>query len=251
MASLSVDRTEASRRQIAIAYTLAEPGWENTLQPLASRLTLEEQRELLQRRRLEDQWLFATGRTLLRHMLSDVATAPSGGWTFERMSRGKPRLRTSLDCSLQFNVAHAAKIVAATVTTENPIGIDVEDLRLAVDAMSIARTSFTALEVNRLQREPEERRRELFFTLWTAKEALAKAEGAGIARGLPPLDRYLAPLLAADPRTGLDTGAWSFWQSKPTVNHQLTVVAHRTADEKVVWRERCVAVSDLVRDVLG
>ncbi len=65
------------------------------------------------------------------------------------------------------------------------IGVDIEKIKNSMDYLNIAKRFFhpdeysTLLQITNLQQQQR-----AFFVLWTAKEALLKATGEGIAAGL-------------------------------------------------------------------
>ena len=92
---------------------------------------------------------------------------------------GKPGLPGVKD--LHFNVSHAGDWVVCAVSHQE-LGVDVERLR-DID-LRLAERFFHASEVRRLAQAGGTRRRDLFFELWTAKEAFLKADGRGLQRAL-------------------------------------------------------------------
>lgn len=122
------------------------------------------------------------GKAMLRQRLSriypDVAPTewrlgqkPSGQPTFCKPSGHKPGLFVSL--------AHTAGMVVCAVS-EHPVGIDVESCWRKVPIEPLAARYFSAEEHAKLQRLPAWQKAEMFFILWTLKEAYLKAHGRGI-----------------------------------------------------------------------
>lgn len=66
----------------------------------------------------------------------------------------------------------------------NLIGVDIERLKPRPNALALARRYFTAYEAGMLGTMPQPEREGAFHRLWTAKEALLKALGQGLAHGL-------------------------------------------------------------------
>lgn len=100
----------------------------------------------------------------------------------ERGSQGKPFAPALPD--LHFNLSHAGADVLLAFSGAGPLGVDVErmDRRVAIDA--IAARHFAPAEAAALARLAPDRRRDAFLHLWTRKEAVLKAIGAGLAYGL-------------------------------------------------------------------
>ena len=91
-------------------------------------------------------------------------------------AHGKPALAG--DSPLHFNLSHADGI-AACIVSDKECGIDCE--RVREYRPNVARRVFTAAELAMLEAAPESERGLLFFRIWTLKEALAKADGAGLS----------------------------------------------------------------------
>jgi 4'-phosphopantetheinyl transferase len=123
----------------------------------------------------------ASARTLLETLLMRYANLDHAP-TIERTDRGKP-FAPDLP-GLDFNMSHARDRVAIAFARAQPLGVDIEhiDRRVAVD--ELARRFFACAEAEALAALSAERRVSAFLRLWTRKEALLKAIGAGLAFGL-------------------------------------------------------------------
>jgi 4'-phosphopantetheinyl transferase len=100
----------------------------------------------------------------------------------ERGAQGKPFAPALPD--LHFNLSHAGADVLLALARCEPLGVDLEriDRRVAIDA--IAQRHFASAEAAALAELAPARRREAFIDLWTRKEAVLKAIGAGLSYGL-------------------------------------------------------------------
>lgn len=107
-----------------------------------------------------------------------LACAPA----IERGEQGKPFAPGLPD--LHFNLSHAGSDVLLAFARTEPVGVDLEHAgrRVAVDA--IAARHFAPAEAAALARLAPESRRDAFLHLWTRKEAVLKAIGAGLSYGL-------------------------------------------------------------------
>ena len=132
------------------------------------------------RRRELVQWPDARARqrSLLGSRLLQQALLRIGARaeTFASL-RHPPGARPVVDPPYEFSLAHCEGLVACAVTTDSPVGIDVERLgTLTAGAstlyLSPAERAWAAHDSTR------------FYTLWTRKEAVAKAAGL---RGLRDL----------------------------------------------------------------
>jgi 4'-phosphopantetheinyl transferase len=100
---------------------------------------------------------------------------------------GKPRLADS--SALHFNVTHSDGLGLIAFTRVGEVGIDVEAVQRDVEALDIASAHFTRNETALIAaaQKPQEQTR-IFLRLWTRKEAVLKAAGCGILRGLNTVD---------------------------------------------------------------
>ncbi len=97
-------------------------------------------------------------------------------------THGKPRL--AAPSSPRFNLSHCGDVVLLAIGRGVELGVDVEVLRPRPRALQLAQRYFTADEAAALAALPEDVRQQAFYRLWTAKEAVLKALGRGLAFGL-------------------------------------------------------------------
>jgi phosphopantetheinyl transferase len=114
----------------------------------------------------------------------------------ENDASGRPLVRTNHADDLRVSIAHKDDLAVALATRGEDVGVDVE--RIEARGESFAATAFTAAE--RALVLPGEDEAEWMTRLWTAKEAVGKRNGTGLAgnpRALPVTDRTGARLLCA------------------------------------------------------
>jgi 4'-phosphopantetheinyl transferase len=99
----------------------------------------------------------------------------------ERNAAGKPYL---LDQALQFNLSHSGGTLLIGLSRTQPLGVDIEGGARARPYLEIAQRYFTGDEAAALATLPTDALRSRFLELWSAKEAVLKAIGRGIAFGL-------------------------------------------------------------------
>ena len=99
-----------------------------------------------------------------------------------RTATGKPVFDTPN--APQFSLSHTDGIAVAALaeTSEGRIGVDFEWLR-PLDFDRIAARFFSPTELARYESIPSP---EIFFALWTEKEAMAKLSGNGLFGGMQP-----------------------------------------------------------------
>ena len=143
----------------------------------------QDERDRAARLRFErDRRRFVVARAALRELLGRyVGTAPDQ-IRFAYNPSGKPELRPEYGCSLKFNLSHSADLGVIAVTWGSEIGVDVEQIRTS-DFAEIARSFFAASEIEQLSAVPAHLQARAFFSVWTRKEAYAKARGDGLGDG--------------------------------------------------------------------
>src|SRR5262245_28337828 len=134
--------------------------------------------------RREDRRDYSLAHALLRLSLSRELDTSAGDLQFCSDTRGRSRLIQPVT-ELTFSLSHTRGLVAAAISTEAAVGVDVERIDAAVDHEAIARRHFSAREAMALTRcVDDDARRQRFFEIWTLKEAFLKASGVGLS-GLP------------------------------------------------------------------
>jgi 4'-phosphopantetheinyl transferase len=124
-------------------------------------------------------------RALLRRLLAESTGAPLG-WTFEVETSGRPIARQKGSARAPaIAISHSGGWVACAVARSGQIGIDIEVERPGRDIMGIAGLAFGDGERRDVEREGAA----AFYRIWTAREALAKARGYGLAEAADGIDR--------------------------------------------------------------
>lgn len=118
-------------------------------------------------------------RAAMRQILSIYLDRPPQSLAFETNKYGKPRL-TAPHGTVHFNLAHSRGLGLFAVSTQ-AVGIDVEYADHGLDWQALARHVFSDAELELLACEPVKQRRQLFFRLWTHKEAYIKGRGLGLS----------------------------------------------------------------------
>jgi 4'-phosphopantetheinyl transferase len=93
-----------------------------------------------------------------------------------------------------FNLTHTYDFTACAILDGAPVGIDAEDIRRPIEVGEMAARWFARSERRLLEQIAEERRAEMFFRIWTIKEAILKTTGHGL--------RIEPQLFAVDPARG-------------------------------------------------
>ncbi len=122
-----------------------------------------------------DEYLLS--RLLLRRILTGYLGKAPGPFTYGAF--GKPGLG---DNDLEFNLSHSRGRLLVAVCHGIPVGVDVERIDSDIDPIALARTGLPLSDQADLLAAPEESRREVFYTMWTHREACLKALGTGLGR---------------------------------------------------------------------
>lgn len=149
------------------------------------------------------------GRRALREVLAAYLVIEPDQVAFCTGAHGRPRLADSHDQSLGFNWSHSADRALIAIGRRITPGVDLEYLRPRPRAMELARRYFGDEEIATLAALPAADRSAAFLSLWTAKEAVLKAVGRGIAFGLDRLSiENTGSQLRLLSLEGDDVGAW-------------------------------------------
>ena len=122
---------------------------------------------------------------------------------------GRPALAAFHGDAFDFNWSHSGEQALVALARGVSPGIDLERLRTRVNALEIAQRFFTRDEAEWLHALGADARHAAFLELWTAREAVLKALGRGIAFGLDRLAFRHAPHgLVLQRLDGDDPAAW-------------------------------------------
>lgn len=218
---------------------------EPTLDLYRAWLTPEERQRLssfLNERRTRE---FIVGRGLLRRALAPVINREPHLIVFAASEQGKLVLDAPPEQAVQFNVTHTADLVACATCRTHPVGIDVEKINARVQVMDIAQRFFSADECAHMLQLDDLERRRFFFTVWTLKEALAKAHGFGLAAPLESSQFDVSPSRQVLGRTDYEPFAEGAWlaSSEPSPEHRLALCVLCGGHASVVIRAHGVSYS--------
>ncbi len=126
---------------------------------------------------------FTLCRAALRTVLCRTLRCSNDELSFRASKYGKPfALVGGVPASIAFNVSHSGQHGLIALAPEGRIGVDVEEISARKDIDGDIRLLFSPGERARLNRADGRRQLELFWSLWTMKEALVKASGTGLVR---------------------------------------------------------------------
>ena len=125
---------------------------------------------------------FTLCRAALRELLCRRLGCRNDQLSFSASRRGKPFvLIGGRAVSAAFNVSHSGKHGLIAVAPAGRIGVDLEERSRRRDLDTYIRLLFAPHERAALEAADAERKIDLFYSLWTMKEALVKAVGEGLA----------------------------------------------------------------------
>ncbi|MDO8991746.1 MAG: 4'-phosphopantetheinyl transferase superfamily protein [Daejeonella sp.] len=137
----------------------------------------------------KDRDSFISRRAALRILLSRYTDIPASEIEFIAGKNKKPELRAESD-KIQFNVSHSGELILIAISNTE-IGVDIERLEAGFNCTDILKHSFSEHEISCIEEASDSR--ELFFRLWTRKEAQCKASSKGLddeLRNIPCLDGW-------------------------------------------------------------
>jgi 4'-phosphopantetheinyl transferase len=159
------------------------------------RLTAELSEEETRRARAfhfdRDRATYIAAHAMLRRMLRETLGGQDPNFVLSPL--GRPELTPRRDGRPvpSFNLTHSGDFAACAILHGASIGIDAEDIRRPIDVDEMAGRWFHPSERQLLKRIAEVKRIEMFFRIWTTKEAIVKTTGHGL--------RIEPQLFAVDP----------------------------------------------------
>jgi 4'-phosphopantetheinyl transferase len=158
---------------------------------------------------------FVVARGALRLLLGRYLDVRPENIAITIENGGKPRLASEHAATdLRFNLSHSGELALIAVALGGEVGVDVEQLREVSDLERIAQRYFHPTEVEDMLNTASNQKIAAFLRCWTAKEAVLKAHGTGIAERL---DTFRVPQsagfegwidLSEMPRSAQDSQCW-------------------------------------------
>lgn len=175
--------------------------WRISLSPPQDRINLffeslsPEEKQRSTRFHLDrDRRRFTVARGSLRSILSEYLNKSPAELQFASGPYGKPFIvHTSSIHEIQFNLSHCEDLVLIAVTDRRLVGIDVERVQKLRNLHLMLDRFFTGQEREFVDSAPRGQKFAAFLTLWSRREACAKALGLGLAAALSALDVPVYP----------------------------------------------------------
>lgn len=145
-------------------------------------------------------------RALLRSLLAEHE-GESAGWRLTRDDDGAPRLHACGGAEPPYcSLSHSGHMVACALDPIGRIGIDIERIRTDRRILEISEASFGPSECAAVECGGAE----AFYRVWTLREALAKASGAGFSLLLNRVD--MVPVSPDAPPDDRRSCRWRYWR---------------------------------------
>jgi 4'-phosphopantetheinyl transferase len=162
-------------------------------------LSPEERARAAKFRSLADERRFCASRLLFRQLVADHLGMKPGEVRFGAPPGAKPVVIVPSGTRELFSsLSRSVDFCAAALSDEGEVGVDIEQERDGVDILAAGNAWLNEGEnLAVLSMEGEPARREAFFRLWCAREAVSKALGLGLA--LAPGDGSVEGLLRESP----------------------------------------------------
>lgn len=129
---------------------------------------------------------YAATRVALRQAIGVSLSVEPASLCFTYDDVGRPAV-IDAPTGFDFNVSHSGDFAMIAWSRTRRVGIDIESKRVRLDWRALAKTVFGPHDRMIVEALPPHAQLDAFFDVWTAKEALLKAIGVGIAGGL---DRF-------------------------------------------------------------
>ncbi len=215
-----------------------EPGMHNAC------LSAAEQRRAQGFISARDRHRFIARRVALRQLLGRYLKLQPGAIRIDEGSGRKPAIgrsgakheRAGDLPDIGFNCSHSDGLALFAFSRDMPVDIDLERVRPMPDANEVARRFFSLHETRALMKIPAQDRLAAFYRCWTAKEALVKALGHGLAMPLDAFTVSVAPGQAAQ-LLHLDTGDpgdWSLTRLRPSPGFSATLAVRAGGPVSIV-----------------
>lgn len=191
---------------VVIAALALDPG---RLARCAALLDGEETARAARFLRRADRDRFIASHAALRCVLADRLGVAPRALRLGTEPTGRPVLTEPAGTGLDFNLSHSEDIALIGLVDGARIGVDVEAHRPLPDSLRIARSYFAPDEAGALEVQPSDLREAAFFGLWTRKEAVVKALGAGLSQPLASFSVTVPPEPPRMLRIAEGTGRWT------------------------------------------
>ncbi len=161
------------------------------------------------------QLQFLAGRSVARQMLKGL-TGEGDAWVFGQDLKGRPILHDNAQRQgPDISISHSGDWVACAIASAGRIGVDLELARPGRRYREIAAAYFSEAERKAVENEGET----AFLSAWTLREAVAKADGAGLTGAMSLDGDRLIPARDRLHALTLDGASWTLAHRHRDVLH--------------------------------
>ena len=125
---------------------------------------------------------FVVARGILRCLLGAYLDLDPVQLVFQYGLQGKPALSGCLKKTLSFNLSHSENLAVYGFAEGLQVGVDIEQIRPLDDLDAMANMTFSSAECFELKARTGAEKLDLFYMLWTCKEAVLKMMGSGLTQ---------------------------------------------------------------------
>jgi 4'-phosphopantetheinyl transferase len=182
---------------------------EHDLPSFVTVLSTDERERMARCHREADRRRYAIAHGALRLLLARYLGQDPHDLVFATGTHGKPRLASAP--AIEFNLTHSGDLALIALARNRAVGVDIESLgRKGFDMPALARRVLCPREHEWLFRIEEHSRVHAFLRLWSCKEAISKAAGAGFAAGFAHIETDPDALFSA--RSQQLRAAGGYWR---------------------------------------
>ncbi len=125
---------------------------------------------------------FTLCRAALRSLLCRELDCHNDDLAFKASEHNKPSATVrGLPAPISFNVSHSGRHGLIALAPGGRVGVDIEERVPHPNLDELIAAVLGPNERSEMAAAPRQRRLQLFFSLWTLKEALSKAHGMGLS----------------------------------------------------------------------
>lgn len=133
----------------------------------------------------KDRNRFVMAHALCRAMLSEYSDTHPTKWRFLKEETGRPYPDPEINNKrIDFNLSHTKGLVGCALAFGRRVGLDLEPKLREVELDALAEKQFSAMEYEQLRSLTATEKQQLFFQIWTLKEAYIKVTGKGLTESL-------------------------------------------------------------------
>jgi 4'-phosphopantetheinyl transferase len=150
--------------------------------PMFASLSGDERTRAQAFHRSMDALRFAMVRAALRTLLAERLGIAAEDVPFASDEAGRPSLANSH--AIDFNVSHSGDHGLIALSSRRRVGVDIEERATRFDWRTVAEIALSPHERDAVERLAAHAQTDAFYDIWVTKEAILKALGVGITKGM-------------------------------------------------------------------